>query len=143
MYTSRFFYSVQIETNPKPSKEAAAKNFFFGLYVIDATCFDECFLSHVISGRRYFFYKLVLTLRFFNRHIFIFFETSVLEKVHILYFLRNNNTILIQLIPKFRNVTTVYYTYIWETFVANLFYDKVFYTMLFFDCLTLQGRIEG
>ena len=41
----------------KPSKEAAAKNFFSSLYVIDATCFeiDECFLFHVTTGRRYFF----------------------------------------------------------------------------------------
>ena len=24
------------------------------VYVIDATCFDECFLFHVIAGRSYF-----------------------------------------------------------------------------------------
>ena len=49
------FYSIRIETTRKPSKEAAAKNVFSSVYVIDATCLDECFLSHVISRRRYFF----------------------------------------------------------------------------------------
>ena len=34
---------------------AAAKHFSSSVYVIDATCFDECFLFHVITGRRYFF----------------------------------------------------------------------------------------
>ena len=47
----KFFYSVQIETTHKPLKEAAAKNCFSNVYVINATCFDECFLSVVISGR--------------------------------------------------------------------------------------------
>ena len=39
---------------------------FSSVYVIDATCFDECFLFHVIAGRRYFFSKFVVTVRFFQ-----------------------------------------------------------------------------
>ena len=40
----KFYYSVRIETTHKPSKLAAVKNFFSSVYVVDATCFDECFL---------------------------------------------------------------------------------------------------
>ena len=49
------FYFVQIETTHKLSKEAGSKNVFSSLYVINAACFDECFLFHVMGGRRYFF----------------------------------------------------------------------------------------
>ena len=49
-----FFYSFQIKTTQKPSKQAAAKIFLSNVYVIDATCFDECFISHMIKGARYF-----------------------------------------------------------------------------------------
>ena len=48
----KFFYPVQIEMTHKASKEAAAKNFFSSVYVIDVTSFDECFLSHVMNERR-------------------------------------------------------------------------------------------
>ena len=53
-------------TTHKPWKEATAKKFFSSIYVLDATCFDKCFLSHVTSERRYFFWKLVVTLRVFQ-----------------------------------------------------------------------------
>ena len=45
-YTFKFFHSVRIETIHKSSKEAVAKMFFPSVYVIDATCFDDCFLFH-------------------------------------------------------------------------------------------------
>ena len=62
----KFCYSVRIETTHKPIKVAAAKNNFSSVYVIDATCFDECFLFHVIAGSHYFWQKFVVTLRFFQ-----------------------------------------------------------------------------
>ena len=46
-----FCYFVGKETTHKPLKVAAAKNFFFSGHVIAKTCFDECFLFHVITGR--------------------------------------------------------------------------------------------
>ena len=58
--------------------------FFSSVYVIDANCFDECFLFHVIAGRRYFFPKFVVTMRFYNRHIVVFFQTIILKEVRIL-----------------------------------------------------------
>ena len=52
--TLNFFYSVHIETTNKPSKEAAAKMLFCSVHVIDANCFNKCFLFHVITRRHYF-----------------------------------------------------------------------------------------
>ena len=66
------------------------------MYVIDGTCFDECFLFHVIIGRRSFYSKsLSLLLDFFNLHIVIFFETNVLKEVRVLRYLHNNDAVLI------------------------------------------------
>ena len=43
------------ETSHKLLKVAAAKKSFPSVYIIDITCFDECFLFHVVTGRRYFY----------------------------------------------------------------------------------------
>ena len=51
---------------PKPSKVSSAKEIFSSVYVMDATCFDECFLFHVITGKRCFSKSCVVTLRFFQ-----------------------------------------------------------------------------
>ena len=32
--------------------------------IINTTCFEECFLFHVITGRYYFSYKLIVTQKF-------------------------------------------------------------------------------
>ena len=37
---------------------------FSSVYIIDKTCFDECFLFHVITGRHYFLHKFSVTQRF-------------------------------------------------------------------------------
>ena len=50
----KFFCSVRIEKTYKTSKVAAAKLFCSSVYVIDASCFNECLLFHVITGRHYF-----------------------------------------------------------------------------------------
>ena len=59
-------YTSSLLICQKSSKVAAGKNFFSIVYVIDATCFDEYFLFHVIPGKRYFFKKFVVTARFFQ-----------------------------------------------------------------------------
>ena len=41
------FYSVWKETSHKHLKLAAAKKSFPSVYIINKTCFDECFLVHV------------------------------------------------------------------------------------------------
>ena len=59
----KLFYSVWKETSQKPLKVAAATTSFSGVCIIVKTCFDECFLFHIITGRHYFLYKFV-TQRF-------------------------------------------------------------------------------
>ena len=49
-----FFDSIWKENTHKPSKAEAAKNFFFGVYVVGIICYDECFLFHVMTGRHFF-----------------------------------------------------------------------------------------
>ena len=59
------FYSVWKETSHRPTfKVAATKKSPTGVYIIDKTCFVECFLFHVITERRYFLYKVSVTQRF-------------------------------------------------------------------------------
>ena len=74
------FYSVWIEMTHKPSEVAAAKMFFSGVYVIDATCFNECVLFHVITGRHYILWKSVLTLGFFQLPYFCFLWNKCFER---------------------------------------------------------------
>ena len=59
----KLFYSVRKETSHKPLKVAAAKKSFPRVYFIDKTCFNECFLVHVITGRHYFLNKFSVTQR--------------------------------------------------------------------------------
>ena len=51
-------------TSHKPLKVATAKKSFPSVYMINTTCFDECFLFHVLTGRHYFLYKFIVTQRF-------------------------------------------------------------------------------
>ena len=80
-----FSYFVWKETIYKPLKVAAAKSLFSSVYVIGTTCFDECFLFYVISGRHYFSWKFIVILILLERHVPAFFEASVLKEVRILY----------------------------------------------------------
>ena len=79
-----FSYFVWKETIYKPLKVAAAKFLFSSVYVIGTTCFDECFLFYVISGRHYFPWKFIVILIILNPHVATFFEASVLKEVRIL-----------------------------------------------------------
>ena len=49
-----FFHFVWKEKTHKPLKVAAAKPLFSSECVIGKTCFDECFLFHIITGRYFF-----------------------------------------------------------------------------------------
>ena len=48
----------------KPLKITAAKTSFSIMYIIDKTCFDLCFIFHLITGRHYFLRKFSTTQRF-------------------------------------------------------------------------------
>ena len=60
-----FSYFVWKETTYTTLKVAAAKTLFSSVYAIGTTCLYECFLVYVATGRHYFSWKFIGTLRFF------------------------------------------------------------------------------
>ena len=56
----KLFCSVWKGMSHKPLKVAAAKKSFPSVFIIDTTCYDECFLFHVITGRHHFCKNLSL-----------------------------------------------------------------------------------
>ena len=127
-------YSVRIKTTHNPSKVAAAVcicvlyvyMFFYSVYVVDATCFNECFLFHVITGKHYFLQKFLATMRFvqppyccfiWNKSVFtLSLQCSADAKV-----------------PKIKLSYTKFI--LDELLKANLFYGKVLYAWLFHTSL--------
>ena len=97
------------------------------VWVIDATCFDVFYSMWLLEDVS-FSQSLSLLWDFFNRHIVVFVETSVLKKVCILRYLHNNSVYY-----------TILYIHILEklSYVAGFFYDNVFYTLYLFNCSTL------
>ena len=87
------FHSVWKETSHKPSKVAAAKNFFSSVYVIGTACFSECFLLPNDNWKTLFFVQIhSYPEGFCKHHVVAFFETSVLKEVRIYVHYLHNNT---------------------------------------------------
>ena len=102
------YYSVWKEAFHKPLRVAAAKKSFPSVYIIDTTCFHECFLSNVINARHLLYKFIIITQKF--REIAML--MCSLKKVfwrksafHIRY-LYNNITML--LIPKVHNKVSTF-----------------------------------
>ena len=74
---------------------------------------------------------------FFNHHIVVFFETSILKEVRILRYLHNNSAVLILMLSYKIKLSHTILIHTWKTFVADFFYDKVFHTLYFFNSSTL------
>ena len=70
------FYSVGRETSHTPLKVAVARKSFSSVYIIDTTCFNECFLFHVITAR-HILYKFFVTQR--GRRPEVFLRKGVLK----------------------------------------------------------------
>ena len=68
---------VRKGTSHKPLKVVPAKKSFPSLCTIDTTCFDECFLLHVITERHYFLYKFLVTQMFGRTSILLHFLKQV------------------------------------------------------------------
>ena len=60
------FLLCRKKIDPQTFKNGSCKNFFFQCLVIGTTCFDECLLFYVITGR-HFFVVVVLCLGFLSR----------------------------------------------------------------------------
>ena len=96
----KFFYSVWKETANKLSEKATAKAPFSTVYIIDTTCFDECCLFHMITGRYYFLYKVIVTKRFCTVAMLLRSLRWVFWKKSLFYTRYLLNNIPILLIPK-------------------------------------------
>ena len=84
IFLSQVFLLRLKRNSPQVLKSSSFKNLFFSLYVIDTTCFSEYFLFCVITGRNYFLWKFIITLRFFFQSPCCYlFEKSAFKKLHI------------------------------------------------------------
>ena len=54
-YTTSFPYSISKEASQKPLKVAAGKKSFPSVFMIDTTCFDECFSFHLMTANSIFY----------------------------------------------------------------------------------------
>ena len=121
----------------KLSKVAAAKKVFLQCVCYRYNLLRSMFFILCDNWKTLFFSKsLSLLWDFFNHHVVVFFETSVLKEVHILHYLHNTSAMLI---PMFQKNAIVYYTY---TYLINfrswlmiaffiLLYFLLFFTFLY------------
>ena len=80
---------------------AAAKKAFRSVYIIDRTCFNECFLFHVITRRHYF---LSLSLQWFSATAMLLCSLKqVFWKKSAFYIHYRHNNITMPLIRKVQN----------------------------------------
>ena len=61
VYTTSFPYWVSKEASHNTLKVAAAKKYLPSVFIIDTTCFDQCFSFHVITANSIFYTNLSLT----------------------------------------------------------------------------------
>ena len=82
--------------------------------------------------------SLSLLWDFFNRHIVVFFETSVLKEVRILHYPHNDSAVLILMLMLSSRIKLSYTMIIqtWKVFVADFFMIK-FFTLFIFWLFTI------
>ena len=80
----KLFYSISKETSQEPLRVVGAKKSFLSVFIIDVTCFKECFLLHVITGNNVFIQIYCYPEAWCNRHVAAVFEISVLKEDFIL-----------------------------------------------------------
>ena len=110
----------------KPSKVAAAKTVFSGVYV----------LFHLITGRHYLIIKVYRYSEYiFNHHVVALLK-EVLKEVRVLWYLRNSSA---RLILKFQNKSAICYTC--SIFLTNFMFLS--YTLLKLDFLFMVLAVNG
>ena len=119
----------------KHLKLAAAKKSFPSVYIINKTCFDECFLVHVFlvhNWKTLFFNKFSVTQRFGAIAMFLNALQQVLWKRSAFYvcYLHNNTSML--LIPKVSK----------KIFIDSVFLHNIFlYTLNSLEVLFLLRTV--
>ena len=83
-------YSHWKETIPKHSNVTVTTNLFSNVYAISMTCFNECFLFYVITGRHQ---KFIVTLRAFQTAALLRSLKKVIRKRSLFYVI---STIIVQ-----------------------------------------------
>ena len=95
-------------------KSISSKILFSSVYVIGITCFHECFLIHVITGRYYYLYDPIVTLRFSSTSMLLRFLKKVFWNMEIYIFMFERSpyfkSIISPMIPKVKIKDDVYYT---------------------------------
>ena len=111
-------YSVWKGTPHKPLEVAAAKSPFPSVCTIDTTCFDECFLFHVTTGRHYFLYKFVIAQRFGTTAMLLLRSLKqVFWKKSVFYIsYPHSNIAMLLIIPKHQNKTSKYFLNVLNNF---------------------------
>ena len=95
------FYFVWKKPTHKSLKVAAAKSLFSSVFVIGATCLDDCFSFYVIAKRHYFSWKFIVPLRLFWAPFCYFLWDQYFERaLHFMRYLHNKNMMLM---PKFQD----------------------------------------
>ena len=127
----KLFHSVWKETSHKPLKVGDAKmslkRSFPSVHNTDKTCFDECFLFHVITGRHYFLHKFSVTQRFGAIAMLLLSLKHVFWKRSTFYvrFLQNNTSMLLILKVQDKSSTS-------QIFSKKIFVDSVSFTFFHF-----------
>ena len=102
------------------------------VYIMDTTCFDECFLFRVITRRHSFLYKLIVTQKFGSAMLLrtlkqVYWKKSVF---YIYYFHNNISMLLIPQCSYFLNVLNKIY------FLIAIFYS---FSMWMFHIFFING----
>ena len=81
------------------------------MQLIDAACFDECFLIPCDKWKKLIFLNACRYFEIFSTAMLLFSLKELFWKKSVFYIIFHNyNTVLI---PKFQNVAVLYYTYTW------------------------------
>ena len=99
----KLFQSVWKEASHKTLKVAAAEKSFPSVFIIDTTCFDECFLFYVITRNNIFLHKFIVTQRLGTTAMLqrslkqVFWKKSAFDVRYL------DNNITMMLIPRVQN----------------------------------------
>ena len=120
-------YSVSKEASQKPLKAAAAKKSFPNVFIIDTTCFHECFLFYVITGNSTFCTNLTQPRGLVQPPCCCVLWNKCFESSHFMYLCYLHNNITMVLIPKVQNKASNSYI-----FSKKKFADSVSFTLSHF-----------
>ena len=100
------------------------------LHVIDATCFDECFLFSCLNWKMLLLTKVFRYLDILSTAILLLSLKQVFQKKSVFYVFYIHSAILLTVKCKYQS--SQYTIYIWYILAANLFCENGFYSLFIF-----------